>query len=95
MDELEQLYERIELRGTASDALGKSHELRDSLDDIARWRTLQKSAGMRWQHPDAERRLAEALGKDFKKPVADTAAALAAIARTLRELDDRLSGDEH
>lgn len=85
MEAIAARYARIELRGTAYDAIGNAHTLQDSLADIAAWREVQKDAFVRWQHPDAERRLAEALAREFKKPVTDAAKSLRESAAVMRE----------
>jgi hypothetical protein len=85
-DKLAEMYERIELAGTARDALGRTHDVHDCLDDLAGWRELQAASLMHWQHPDSERRLADALADDFKKPLTDAVAALRQVDSAIRAI---------
>lgn len=84
MEQLGNLYDRVELRGAYEDVLGNRHSAEGALNDIAGLRLLQREAHARWQHPEPEQRMAEAFAKKFEHPVKDVTRALSEIAALLR-----------
>jgi len=75
MERLAAQFDRIELSGSCEDALAEPHSVCDALSDIGRWREIQKDARVRWEDPNREKRLAEALDKKFGKALKDLSAA--------------------
>jgi hypothetical protein len=66
LDVLPSLYRDIRLRGGMEDAVGKRYVVDEMFGDITEWRSLLGDAHESWHPPEPERRLAEALGREFK-----------------------------
>jgi hypothetical protein len=69
LDTLPTIYRDIRLRGSMEDVLGKSHTVDEAFGNITEWRDLLGDAHESWKPPEPERRLAEALGREFKSPL--------------------------
>lgn len=92
MEQLGNLYDRVELRGEYKDALGNHHTAEGVLDDISGLREIQRAAHARWQHPEPEQRMAEAFAKKFESPTRDITRALSEIAAFLRRTETHRVG---
>lgn len=65
-DELAERYVEVRLSGSCIDALGEVHQVRDVLTDIAAWKKMSGDSLRRWQSPDSEKRLAQAIAEELK-----------------------------
>jgi hypothetical protein len=86
-EQLAETYAEVRLTGTYRDVLGKVYEAEDVLPDIREWRRITGESKARWQYPEPEKRLAEALAerfhKKFDRPLRDLTGEVAQIRRTL------------
>jgi hypothetical protein len=80
MEQIGQVFARIELSGTMKDAAGRPHEIQDALTDLANWQRAQAEAHVRWTNPEPEKRLASALQEVIRSPSREITQALKAIA---------------
>jgi hypothetical protein len=60
-------FQRIEMTGTLTDALGVRHTVAEQLPDLEEWRKFRAQAHVRWIDPNAERRLAVEIGKELDR----------------------------
>lgn len=77
------LFRDMLLTGSMQDATGKPYAVDEAFGNITEWRDLLGDAHELWQPPEPERRMADALAKEFAKPIADASRALSEIAAGL------------
>jgi hypothetical protein len=74
-------YQRIRLKGVMVDAAGKKQNVDEVFDELPKWREVLSDAHQRFVAADPERRLAEALAKQFDSSVKDLARGTHEMAR--------------
>lgn len=83
LEHLPTLFRDILLRGNMQDATGKPYAVDEAFGTITEWRDLLGDAHELWRPPEPERRMADALAKEFAKPIKDAGRALSEIAAGL------------
>lgn len=79
-------YRDIRLQGTMHDAAGRVHIVDESFPDLPEWRRVLGDAHQRYVAADPERRLAEALAKQFDQPLGQIRMELSSIAQAAARL---------
>lgn len=86
IDSLPAKYRRVRLMGTMLDAAGEKHDVNEVFDELPEWRKVLSEAHQRFVAADPERRLSEALRKQFESPLKDLAAGTREVARAVERL---------
>jgi hypothetical protein len=86
LDVLPDAYRDVRLIGRMNDAAGKTHPVDEVFADLAEWRDLLGDAHESWKPPEPERRLAEAMQKQFSGTLRDLNHSLGEVARAVRQL---------
>jgi hypothetical protein len=69
-DALAARFVRFEITGTMKDAADHEYPIAHQIDDLTAAIAARRNAYLRWEHPDAEHRLAKELGEHVAKPIA-------------------------
>jgi hypothetical protein len=86
IDSLPAKYRRVRLVGTMVDAAGVSHGVSEVFDELPEWREVLGDAHQRFVAADPEKRLAEALQKQFENPLKNLTAGAREVARAVERM---------
>lgn len=86
IDSLPTKYRRVRLVGTMVDAAGEKHEVSEVFDELPEWREVLGDAHQRFVAADPERRLAEALHKQFETQLKALVAGAGEVVRAVERL---------
>jgi hypothetical protein len=86
IDSLPKKYRRVRLVGTMVDAAGEKHDVSEVFDELPEWRKVLGDAHQRFVAADTEKRLAEALYKQFETQLKALVAGTSEVARAVQRL---------
>ena len=86
IDSLPAKYRRVRLVGSMVDAAGERHDVSEVFDDLPEWREVLGDAHQRFVAADPERRLAEALHKQFEAQLNALVTGTGEVARAVQRL---------